>query len=92
MNPLTPAAGSLALATGKLHALPPLCPREPYGPSRRVLASLSAPTLSSTTSRSTDRPRTQAGIPEHALHIIHNFAAFQFPLLHLAAPGPGAAT
>jgi phospholipase C len=30
--------------------------------------------------------------PEQALHIIHNFLAIQFPLLHPADPGPGAAT
>jgi hypothetical protein len=32
--------------------------------------------------------------PEHALHIIRNFLAIQFPLLHPdpAAPGPAAAT
>ena len=30
--------------------------------------------------------------PEQALHIIHNFFAIQFPLLHPAAPSPGAAT
>ena len=30
--------------------------------------------------------------PEQALHIIHNFLAIQFPLLHPAAPSPGAAT
>jgi len=30
--------------------------------------------------------------PEQALHIIHNFLALQFPLLHPAAPGPAAAT
>jgi phospholipase C len=28
--------------------------------------------------------------PEQALHIVHNFLAIQFPLLHPAAPGPGA--
>jgi phospholipase C len=28
--------------------------------------------------------------PEQALHIIHNFLAIQFPLLHPASPGPGA--
>lgn len=34
-----------------------------------------------------------AEIPaEQALHIIHNFLAIQFPLLHPAAPGPGTAT
>lgn len=26
--------------------------------------------------------------PDRALHIIHNFLAIQFPLLHPAAPGP----
>ena len=30
--------------------------------------------------------------PEQALHIIHNFLAIQFPQLHPADPGPGAAT
>lgn len=30
--------------------------------------------------------------PEQALHIIHNFLAIRFPLLHPAAPGPGTAT
>jgi hypothetical protein len=30
--------------------------------------------------------------PEQALHIIHSFLAIQFPLLHPAAPEPGAAT
>jgi len=30
--------------------------------------------------------------PEQALHIIHNFLAIQFPLLHRAAPSPGTAT
>jgi phospholipase C len=30
--------------------------------------------------------------PEQALHIIHNFLAIQFPLLHPATPGPGPAT
>ena len=34
-----------------------------------------------------------AEIPaEQALHIIHNFLAIQFPLLHPAAPGPGTVT
>jgi hypothetical protein len=33
------------------------------------------------------RPRS----PEQALHIIHNFPAIHFRLLHPAAPGPGAA-
>jgi hypothetical protein len=28
--------------------------------------------------------------PEQALHIIHNFLAIQFPLLHPGAPEPGA--
>jgi hypothetical protein len=32
-----------------------------------------------------------AGIPGQALHIIRNFLAIQFPVLHPAA-GPGAAT
>jgi phospholipase C len=30
--------------------------------------------------------------PEQALHIIHNFLAIQFPLLHPAAPSPGTGT
>ena len=30
--------------------------------------------------------------PEQALHIIHNFLAIQFPLLHPTAPGPGTAS
>ncbi len=30
--------------------------------------------------------------PDQALHIIHNFLAIQFPLLHPATPGPGAET
>jgi hypothetical protein len=30
--------------------------------------------------------------PEQALHIIHNFLAIQFPLLHPAVPSPAAAT
>ena len=30
--------------------------------------------------------------PEQALHVIHNFLAIQFPLLHPAAPGSAAAT
>ena len=30
--------------------------------------------------------------PEQALHVIHNFLAIQFPLLHPATPGPAAAT
>ena len=38
-----------------------------------------------------DNPNAE--IPaEQALHIIHNFLAIQFPLLHPAAPGPGTAT
>ena len=30
--------------------------------------------------------------PDQALHIIHNFLAIQFPLLHPAVPSPAAAT
>src|SRR5262249_21597058 len=41
MSPLAPVAGSLAHATGKLSGpAASLSPREPHGPSRRVLVSL----------------------------------------------------
>jgi hypothetical protein len=93
MSPLAPAAGSLTHATGKLHALPASLPAgavRTRSPGTGILICAYAQQHNIQIDGLPEDPGW--GPSEQALHIIHNFAAFQFPLLHPAAPGPGAAT